>query len=190
MRKNEPHSSSAEVVPVPQGTGTISVWDPLIRLFHWSIVTACVLNLFVFEAGKPAHRFVGYIVAILLLIRIIWGFAGTRHARFGDFFPTPSRLLPYLRDVWRGREPRYIGHNPAGAVMMLLLLALLASVCLTGWMMGLDAFWGQEWLEDLHGALANSILLLALLHAAAAIVESWRHRENLVLSMLTGRKRA
>ncbi|MCX5513109.1 cytochrome B [Kaistia algarum] len=190
MRINEPHSSSADIVPVPKGAGTIPVWDPVVRLFHWTIVTACILNLFILEAGETAHRFVGYVVAIALTLRFLWGFAGPRHARFADFFPTPRRLIPYLRDLRRGREPRHVGHNPAGAVMMLLLMSLLASLCLTGWMMGLDAFWGEEWLEELHGALANGILVLALVHAGAAIVESWRHRENLVLSMVTGRKRA
>lgn len=190
MRKIEPHSSSADVVRAPQGASTIAVWDPVVRIFHWTIVTACVLNLFVLEEGETAHRFVGYVVAVMLVLRFLWGFVGTRHARFTDFFPTPSRILPYLRDLMRGREPRYVGHNPAGGAMMLLLMLLLASVCLTGWMMGLDAFWGDEWLEEVHGALANSILVLALLHAAAAIIESWRHRENLVLSMVTGRKRA
>lgn len=190
MRINEPHSSSADVVPVSKGAGTIAVWDPVVRLFHWTIVAACILNLFVLEAGETAHRFVGYVVAIALTLRFLWGFVGPRHARFASFFPTPRRLIPYLRDLRRGREPRYVGHNPAGAVMMLLLMGLLASLCLTGWMMGLDAFWGEEWLEELHGALANGILVLALLHAAAAIVESWRHRENLVISMVTGRKRA
>ena len=190
MRIYEPHSSSAEVVPVPKGAGTIRVWDPVVRLFHWTIVAGCVLNLFVLEDGEAPHRYVGYAVAAALALRFVWGFVGTRHARFADFFPTPSRLVPYLRDVLRGRERRHVGHNPAGAVMMLLLMLLLASVCLTGWMMGLDAFWGEEWLEDLHGTLANAVLVLALFHAAAAIVESWRHRENLVLSMITGRKRA
>ena len=81
------------------------------------------------------------------------------------------------------------GHNPAGAVMILLLMALLAGISLTGWMLTLDAYFGEEWLEDLHGALANALLILVVLHVAAAIYESLRHRENLVWSMITGYKR-
>lgn len=169
---------------------TIRVWDPVVRLFHWAVVTACILNLFVLRPGKLYHRYVGYAVIVILAVRLIWGFVGTRHARFSDFFPTPSRLFPYLRDLMRGREARHVGHNPAAAVMMLALMALLLATAVTGWMSTLDAFWGEDWLEGLHAGLANSIMVLALLHVAAALVESYRHRENLVWSMITGRKRA
>ncbi len=171
-------------------TATVPVWDPLVRLFHWTVVAGCVLNLFVVEDGGLAHKVIGYAVAAALAIRLVWGFVGTPHARFSDFVPTPSRLAAYLAALARGREPRMLGHNPAGAVMMLALMALLAGVSVTGWMMGLDAFWGADWLEELHETLANGILVLALFHAAAALFESWRHRENLVWSMVTGRKKA
>lgn len=182
--------SSEGIKAAPEGAATIPVWDPVVRLFHWTIVAACILNLFVLEPGHALHRALGYTVAAALGIRLIWGFIGTRHARFADFFPTPGRLGAYLRDLLRRREPRHIGHNPAGAVMMILLMLLLTGVCLSGWMMGLDAFWGEDWLQEVHGTLANAIMVLALVHAAAAIFESLRHRENLVLSMVTGRKRA
>ncbi|MCK0207983.1 cytochrome b/b6 domain-containing protein [Starkeya koreensis] len=173
----------------PAAGASVRVWDPVVRLFHWTVVAGCVLNLFILEEGKRAHRYVGYTVAAVLVIRLIWGFVGTRHARFSDFVPTPAGLASYVRALARGREPRMLGHNPAGAAMMLSLMALMALTCLTGWMSTLDAFWGEDWLEELHGALANGILVLALLHAAAALFESWRHRENLVWAMVTGRKR-
>lgn len=171
------------------GGGEVRVWDPLVRIFHWTVVAGCVLNLFILEDGETAHEVVGYVVAAALAVRLVWGFVGSRYARFAEFVPGPGRLARYLAALVRGREPRTLGHNPAGAVMMLALMALLAAVSVTGWMMGLDAYWGEEWLEDLHGGLANAILLLAGVHAAAAIFESFRHRENLVWSMVTGRKR-
>jgi cytochrome b len=174
----------------PGGAGTVRVWDPVVRLFHWTVVAGCLLDLFVVEDGEFAHRAIGYAVAAALAVRVVWGFVGTRHARFSNFVPSFGALKRYLAALGRGAEPRMLGHNPAGAVMMLLLMALLAGVSVTGWMMGLDAFWGVEWVEDLHEAIANSILVLALVHAAAALFESWRHRENLVWSMVTGRKRA
>ncbi|WP_425104895.1 cytochrome b/b6 domain-containing protein [Ancylobacter sp.] len=176
------------VTPSAAGAN-VRVWDPVVRLFHWTVVAGCILNLFVLEDGELPHKIVGYAVAAALVIRLVWGFIGTRHARFADFVPTPSRLSAYVRALLRGEEPRMLGHNPAGAVMMLALMALLAAVCLTGWMTTLDAFWGEDWLEELHEGLANAILVLALLHAAAALFESWRHRENLVWSMVTGWKR-
>lgn len=176
------------VAPPAAGAG-VRVWDPVVRLFHWTVVTGCVLNLFILEDGDLAHEIVGYVVAAALAIRLVWGFVGTKYARFSDFVPTPSRLVAYLSALLRGREPRMLGHNPAGGLMMLALMALLAGVCLTGWMSTLDAFWGEEWLEELHETLANAIIVLALLHAAAALFESWRHRENLVWAMVTGWKK-
>ena len=176
--------------PSNSGQQDIKVWDPGVRIFHWTIVTACMLNLFILEEGKYWHRMTGYVVAAAIAVRMIWGFVGTRHARFSDFFPTPRRLKNQLRAIVSRNEKRYLGHNPLASVMMLLLMALLATTALTGWMTTLDAFWGEKWLEQLHGTIANSIMVLAFIHAGAAIVESWRHRENLVWSMVTGRKKA
>ena len=113
----------------------------------------------------------------------------TENARFNDFVPGPRRLRDYLTLVAQAREPRQLGHNPAAAVMMLVLMALLAAVSVTGWMATLDAFWGVEWVEELHEGVAEAILWLALIHAGAALYESLRHRENLVWAMVTGRKR-
>ncbi|KPL51976.1 cytochrome B [Prosthecomicrobium hirschii] len=179
-------SLAREGVAAPR---TLMVWDPLVRLFHWTVVAGCVVNSFVFEDGKTVHRYVGYVVAGALAIRILWGFVGTAHARFTDFVPGPARLIAYLRAMLAGREPRHVGHNPAASVMILTLMALLAAVSVTGWMLTLDAYFGEEWLEDLHELIANAILGLAVIHVLAAIYESMRHRENLILAMITGRKR-
>jgi cytochrome b len=168
----------------------VKVWDPVVRLFHWTVALGCIANLTVLREVKPVHRYVGYVVLAAVAIRLVWGFVGSRHARFADFVPGPGRLLGYLAALVRGREPRYLGHNPAGAVMMLVLMALVSVCGVTGWMMGLDAFWGERWLETLHETAANVILVMAGAHVLAALVESWRHRENLVAAMVTGFKRA
>jgi cytochrome b len=182
-------TTKAEEAGPPVGPASIVVWDPLVRIFHWTVVLGCVLDLFVLEGGAQPHEVIGYVIAGALLARVAWGFVGTRHARFSDFVPSPARLVGYLSAMRRGRESRYLGHNPAGAVMMLALMLLLAGVSITGWMQSLDAFWGVAWVQDGHHIIADVILWLALLHAAAALWESARHRENLVLSMITGRKR-
>lgn len=168
---------------------TVKVWDPLVRLFHWGVVLGVVLNLFVLADGKTLHRWVGYSVIGLLFVRIVWGFVGTRYARFSSFFPTPHRLVPYTRAVLKGREKRQLGHNPLAAVMMFVLMGLLALTTLTGYIQTLDAYWGVKWVKQAHALFANGIMVLAGIHALAALVESWRHRENLVWSMVTGRKR-
>lgn len=187
--------TSGDAVPIsnalaPPPPARVKVWDPLVRLFHWTLALGCIANLTVLREVKTVHRYVGYVVLAAVVIRLVWGFIGTRHARFADFAPGPRRLLAYLVALSRGREPRYVGHNPAGAVMMLALMGLVMTCGVTGWMMGLDAFWGERWLETLHEGAANVILIMAIGHVLAALVESWRHRENLVLSMINGFKRA
>ena len=168
---------------------TIRVWDPLVRALHWTLV-ACVLGNLLNESGETLHRALGYTASGVVLTRLVWGFVGPGHARFADWFPTPGRLQPYLRALLQGRAPRHIGHNPAGAVMMLALLTLVLGLGATGYLMTTDAFFGEDWLEEIHEALADVLVGAVALHVAAALFESWRHRENLVACMLHGRKRA
>lgn len=169
---------------------TTRVWDLVVRIFHWTVVAGFLANMTITEDGGDAHEVIGYIVLAAIAVRLVWGFIGTRHARYSDFVPGPARLARYLGQLMRGSEPRYIGHNPAAAVMMAALLALMIFVGVSGWMMTIDAWWGEEWLEEVHEAAANAMLVLAGLHVLAAVIASFRHRENLILAMITGRKRA
>ncbi|MBX4927618.1 cytochrome b/b6 domain-containing protein [Rhizobium binae] len=178
------------ILPSDTTPKSVKVWDPIVRIFHWTIVTACTLNLFILEEGKYWHRMTGYVVGVAIAIRLVWGFIGTKHARFTDFWPTPRRVRDHITSIIDRKENRYLGHNPLASVMMLLLVALLAATALTGWMTTWDAFWGEKWLEQLHGTIANSIMVLVFIHAGAAVLESWRHRENLIWAMVTGRKNA
>lgn len=167
----------------------VHVWDPVVRLFHWTVVAGVAVNLFVAEGSDAPHRYVGYLVAVAVAVRLAWGFIGGPYARFAGFLPTPRALGRYLQQLRARREPRYLGHNPAGAVMMAALVVLLGLCCLTGWMQSLDAFWGAPWLQTLHRVTAYAIEALAALHIGGALAESVRHNENLVWSMVTGRKR-
>lgn len=167
----------------------VKVWDPLVRLFHWSLA-ACILGAFLVEEGDAAHRFLGYTALGLVAFRLLWGVVGSRHARFGDFVRGPRAVLAYLRERLAGRSQRRLGHNPAGAVMILVLLGGVVAVGATGWMQTLDAFWGAEWLEEVHEALAYGLLAFVGAHVLAALVESVHYRENLVAAMVHGRKRA
>jgi cytochrome b len=92
--------------------------------------------------------------------------------------------------VATGREARYLGHNPAGGAMIVALLATLVGLCLSGWLLTTDTFWGSEPMEDIHETLANLALILVGLHIAGVVVSSIQHNENLIRSMITGRKRA
>lgn len=176
--------------PTPRAqTRTVEVWDPFVRVFHWSLVACVLLNQFVLEAGDTAHEWSGYIASALVVARIVWGFVGTRHARFSDFFPTPSRMRRHLQAMRRGHAADHPGHNPLGALMMLALMALVLALGFTGWLQGTDAFWGEEWLQAVHEWLANGLLLAAGLHALAAVLMGRLERVNLVRAMVTGVKR-
>lgn len=168
---------------------TVKVWDPLVRLLHWSLA-GCVFAAFLVEDGDTAHRVLGYVAMGLVASRIAWGFVGTPHARFRDWVRGPRAIRTYLRERVAGTSRRRLGHNPAAGAMMLGLLAGVVLVGVTGWMQTLDAFWGAQWLENLHAVLAWSLLGLIGLHVLAALVESFHYRENLIAAMIHGRKRA
>ncbi|MBX3699692.1 MAG: cytochrome b/b6 domain-containing protein [Dokdonella sp.] len=174
----------------PVGHATVLVWDIAVRVFHWSLVIAFAGAWLLAEDGGSLHQAFGYGVVGLVAFRIAWGFAGTAHARFTDFVPSPHSLLAYLRDVMARREVRHLGHNPAGAAMILALLLLLTATGATGWLQTTDVGWGSELLEEVHELFATTTLVFVGLHVAGVILSSVRHRENLVRAMFTGRKRA
>lgn len=165
------------------------MWDPFVRLFHWSLVTCVVLNQWILEEGEQPHEWVGYVASGLVVARIVWGFVGTHHARFASFFPTPRRLRAHLGALLRGCWPAHEGHNPLGALMMLTLMAAVLALGLTGWMQTTDRWFGEEWLMELHEALAEGLLLAAGLHAGAALLMGRLERVQLVRAMITGYKR-
>jgi len=168
---------------------TVRVWDPLVRLFHWSLAVSFLGAYLLGEDGGDWHQTLGYVAFGLIGFRMVWGVVGGRHARFTDFVPTPAGLLAYLKSVLAGREKRYLGHNPAGGAMIVALLAAVAVTGATGWLMTTEMFWGAEWLEETHEAFAAGTLALVGLHVAGVVFSSLRHRENLVRAMITGRKR-
>lgn len=163
------------------------VWDPLVRLAHWTFVFGCAAA-FLTQDMRTAHKVVGYVVLAAVLVRIAWGFVGSHHARFASFVRGPREVLAYVRAMVRGAEPYYEGHNPLGALMILALLLLLLVIGVSGWMLTLDAFWGEEWVEELHATSANLLLGLVPVHVAGVIFASLRHRDNLVWAMITGNK--
>jgi len=172
-----------------QASAPIRVWDPLVRLFHWSLLAAFVAAYATSGDWEKLHIKLGYAVAALIAFRLVWGVIGSPHARFVDFIYPPKTVVGFLRDSLRFRAKRYLGHNPAGGAMVIALLATLAGISTTGYMMSLDAFWGAEWVEELHELLVNGCLALIALHVIGVVFASFEHKENLVKSMFTGKKR-
>ncbi len=167
----------------------VRVWDPFVRIFHWSLVAAFVFAFLTAEEWDTGHETAGYVVAGLISFRVLWGIVGTRHARFGDFLYRPATILAFLRDSVRLQAVRYLGHNPAGGAMVIVLLLMLGLIAGTGHLMTTDAFWGVKWVEELHELAANLTLGLIALHVLGVLLASLDHGENLVRAMITGRKR-
>jgi cytochrome b len=169
--------------------GVVKVWDPFIRLFHWLLVVSFALAWYSGGILDNPHLVAGYCVAALVVARIVWGFVGSRYARFRNFVYGPQTILQYLVATLRMRAPRYLGHNPAGGAMVIALLATLVVLCMTGILMTTDAFWGVEWIDKLHNAASTLALVLVGLHVGGVIAASIEHHENLILGMITGWKR-
>ena len=110
----------------------VRVWDPLVRLFHWTLVISFAVAYLSGEDLLQIHLYAGYLVTGLLVFRLIWGFIGSRHARFSDFLYSPRAVMDYLKSLFSGHPKRYLGHNPAGGVMILLLLVSLTGTVATG----------------------------------------------------------
>lgn len=175
--------------PAP-GAGRVRVWDPFVRLFHWSLVALFAFAFLTGDEWDAAHEAAGYAIAALVAARLVWGVIGSPHARFVNFVRGPRAVLRFLAATARLRAPRHLGHNPAGGAMVIALLLAIAGIAATGIMMTSDAWFGVEWVEEAHEALAFGTLALVALHVAGVIIASLEHRENLVVAMVSGFKRA
>jgi cytochrome b len=166
----------------------VLVWDAPVRVIHWLMVL-CFAGAWLTAESEPwrlVHVTLGYTMAGLVAFRVVWGLWGTRYARFSSFVRGPRAVARYLGNLLRGRHEPHTGHNPAGAIALVALLALTVLVTATGWLTYQDL--AGHWLEEGHEAVASVMLAIVGAHVAAVLWTSWRLRENLVGAMLTGRK--
>jgi cytochrome b len=160
----------------------IRVWDLPLRLFHWLLVITIALVFLSSEEDSALnnwHVLAGWVAGLLLVFRIAWGFVGGEHSRFAEFI-RPSALGHHIGELLRGRAERSLGHNPLGALSVLLLLALIAATVWSGIILA----------EEVHELLAWTLLALVAVHIVAVVLMSLLTRESLVAAMITGTKRA
>ena len=138
------------------------MWDPAVRIFHWSLVAAFATAWLTGDEESRRHELAGYAVIGLVSIRIAWGFVGTKYARFRDFVYRPSTVLAYAREMLTGKSKRYLGHNPLGGMMIVALPPSLLAAGVTG----LVLQGAEETRKELHEFFANLSLLLVLPHIA------------------------
>jgi len=188
--------------------GWVYVWDPFVRLFHWATVILFAVSYLTGDEIMSVHVWSGYIIATLLILRVIWGFVGSEHARFRDFLYRPSSVLEYLTGLARRKSPRHIGHSPGGGVMIAALLLGLAVICASGATQyaledgaGPFSFFLEQVPKDTdsvaldiahetHEIAGNVTLALIIVHISAVLFASHVYRENLIRSMFSGYKRA
>ncbi|MGV3492332.1 MAG: cytochrome b/b6 domain-containing protein [Ramlibacter sp.] len=164
------------------------VWDAPVRVFHWLAVASFAIAWITAESERwqLAHVTAGYTLAGLVAFRVLWGLVGTRHARFTDFVRGPRAVGAYLRSLLSGRPEHHAGHNPAGALAIVGLLALALLTTLTGWL-NYEELAGH-WAEELHEGLATAMMALVVVHVLGVVAGSLLHHENLVGAMVHGRK--
>lgn len=183
-----------------QKTAGIKAWDPLIRIFHWSLVLAFFLAFITEDDWMDLHVQAGYVISLLIAFRLVWGVIGTRQARFLTFVKSPTEVMSYLKKMLSLRVPHYLGHNPVAAVMVIALLCSITLVAFTGMVMiageGQGPLAGTfmaslsgDWMEEIHEFFANFSLLLVIAHVSGVVVSSLLEGENLVKAMITGRKK-
>lgn len=183
----------------------VYVWDRFIRFYHWG---QALLFVFLYLSATyeydDVHFMLAYLLALLLIARMIWGFSSSGYGRFSSFFFSPAETFAYFRSMFSGHSKRYIGHNPAGAWSIYLFLTLLTTMVVTGfvmltwgeyegplWFVGIDfADSTAHTCRWLHETSTDLLLILVALHLGGVVFSSLRHHENLIAAMWHGRKRA
>lgn len=164
------------------------VWDPAVRIFHWSLVTAFAANAVFVATASKLHLVLGYLIVGLVAVRIFWGLAGSGYARFSTFPPDLRAATIQAAEMATGRRTVHLGHTPLGALMIYNILLALAVISVSGYAMTTSAFFGIRWVKSLHEISVTWAEISVVIHVAAVIWESRRTRVNLPLAMVTGYK--
>jgi cytochrome b len=170
------------------GARDVLVWDPLVRLIHWSVALTILINSFS-DGERALHQWVGYAALGLVAIRLVWGLVGPGPARFSAFPPNPGAALRHLGNLISGRHSIHLSHNPLGALMVYNIWATIAILGATGYMMGTLRFFGIDWVKEAHEIAYDWLLISIALHVAGVIYDSWRTHVPLLRAMIVGKKR-
>ena len=167
---------------------SIKVWDLPTRFFHWLLVLSFAGAFLTAESerNRDLHVLLGYTVLGLIVFRLIWGFIGSRYARFSSFVCSPKVVVLYLCQLIQKQAQHPVGHNPAGAVVIVLLLLLGLGSGLSGWAVYEDI--GADWLTEWHELISNAMLVVVCIHITGVVVSSYLQGENLITAMVTGKK--
>ena len=167
----------------------ITVWDPLVRIIHWGLALAILLNATIIDDDSNLHIMIGYATLGLVIVRLVWGWIGSKYAKFSAFPPNPGAALRYLKGLAKGDKTLHLSHNPMGALMVYNIWATVLLIAATGYMMGTTRFFGMEWVEEIHEIAFGWLILSIALHIGGVIFDSLHSGVPLVKSMVNGKKR-
>lgn len=171
------------------GARSIMVWDPLVRLIHWGLALAILLNGAVVDEDGALHEWIGYAAVGLVGLRLVWGVFGPPHARMSAFPPNPVAALSYVATMFRGDKTVHLSHNPLGGLMVYNIWLTVLALGATGYMMGTPRFFGVEWVEEVHEFAFGWLVASIALHLAGVAFDTWRTGVPLVRAMIDGKKR-
>lgn len=164
------------------------VWPYYIRLIHWIIAIIVVLDIFILEEGDPPHRILGYVALGMVAIRFILGFVDKGHVKWSALPLKFSEIKKQITSHFTGKHVDYEGHTPLASWIYILIWMCIIALAVTGWMMGLDAFWGDETLEEIHGAISNGLEVLVVIHFIGIAVDSYLFKRKTWMAMFKGYK--
>ncbi len=178
-----------KIVSERSSARNIMVWDPLVRLIHWSLAIAIILNGAIVDEESSLHEWIGYFAVGLIGVRLIWGLIGSSHARFSAFPPNPVAAIRHLVALSRGDKTVHLSHNPIGALMVYNIWLTVFLLGITGYMMGTIMFFGIDWVEEAHEMAFNWLVFSIILHICGVMFDTWRTGVPIVSAMINGRKR-
>jgi cytochrome b len=182
-------NSSDKTLPAQGFAPAVVVWDWPLRLIHWMLAASTLIAWFTANIFDTVHEIAGYTVIVLLVLRVVWAFAGNRYARLHSAIRPLRITFQYFRQLTCGETGRYLGLNPAGAAMAVALVLSLAVSSISGWMQITEWYFGVEWVERVHTWSSNLVLGLAIVHLLGVLLVCALQKENLVVAMITGKKR-
>jgi cytochrome b len=168
------------------------VYDLPVRVFHWLFACLFVTG---FAIGKTVddesfifgyHSIIGLVIGLLVLLRVMWGLIGTKHARFSGFALNPKDLISYFKGILKGDLKKWAGHNPASSWAAVIMMTLALGLVTTGYLMTSGG--NKKFFEEIHELFANSFVVIVVLHVAGIVLHTVRHKEMIGLSMLDGKK--
>ncbi len=162
-------------------------WSLFTRIIHWVVAVVVFLNTFVVEEGDPPHRYMGYAALIFIGWRCFIGVFGKEHEKFVNF-PIGIANIKLFLNTHFTKKHDFQGHNPLASLNYLLIWLTILGLGITGWMMGLDRYFGEEWLEDIHGLISNSLNALVAIHLLGLAIDSYLFKRKSWLVMITGKK--